>query len=164
MTQAELRSLLTAAGLPALLWQLPDVSYEPVSHLWVRGNWLAWLDARPAELVVFRDAGGKRIRERPLWLSEASDCDNLAIGTVAHGQVGNALRSRRVGARGGLAYGFLFYVAGPARLENSNIAGGHAINWFVSPEHEVCFFEPGNGELVTLNTQERSTSWFGLAS
>lgn len=165
MTQSDLRQILSAAGLPAVLWQLPDVSYETVSPAWVLENWSAWLNARPAELVTFRDAGGKRMRDRPLWKAEVSDCDNLAIGTVAHAQVGNALSSRiATEPRGGLAYGFLFYTAGPARPENYNIAGGHAINWFVGHDRAVGFFEPGAGSLVDLNTTERSMSWFGLAA
>lgn len=165
LTQAALRTALATAGLPASLWQLPDVSYETVSEAWVRDNWNAWLEARPADLVVFRDAGGKRIRSRPLWIAEASDCDNLALGVVAHGDVGNALASLHVPAvRGGLAFGVLFYVAETARPGNFGVAGGHAINWFVTHDGAVGFFEPGVGEVTDLNTTERSTAWFGLAA
>ncbi|MBI5768727.1 MAG: hypothetical protein HZA93_13095 [Verrucomicrobia bacterium] len=165
MTQSDLRQILTAAGLPAVLWQLPDVSYDPCSSDFVGRNFEAWLESRPAELVVFGDAGGKRVRLRPLWEAESSDCDNLAIGTMAWAQVGNARKAKLTGvARGGLAYGFLFYQAGPARPENFQVAGGHAINWFVDYESRVNFFEPGMGQLVDLTTNERSTSWFGLAA
>ncbi|MBI5771899.1 MAG: hypothetical protein HZA93_29270 [Verrucomicrobia bacterium] len=166
MTQSDLRNLLTAAGLPAVLWQLPDLAYEPVSMDWVADNHLAWLEARPRELVVFADiGGGKTVRQRPLWLAEADDCDNLAIGLMAHGQVGNALAARRASAgRGGLAFGFLLYQAGPARLENYSVEGGHCINWFVDYESRVRFFEPGMGTGVELNTAERASAWFGLAS
>lgn len=160
-----LRDLLTAAGLPAYSWQFPDVSYETVSADAVLDNWNAWLESRPAALVMFRDAGGKSVRERPLWIAEVSDCDNLALGTVAHFQVGNALRARRTGEqRGGLAYGFLFYTAGPARPENFGVLGGHSINWFVDHDSTVKFFEPGVGVVVDLNPTERSGAWFGLAA
>ncbi|MBI5689287.1 MAG: hypothetical protein HZC55_04260 [Verrucomicrobia bacterium] len=165
MTQSELRNLLTAAGLPALLWQLPDLTYEPCSADFVRSNYSAWLEARPDELVIFADAGGKRVRQRPLWQTDSSDCDNLAIGTMAWAQTGNARKAKLTGVvRGGLAYGFLFYQAGPARPENFSVSGGHSINWFVDYDNSVNFFEPGMGQLVDLNTQERSSSWFGLAA
>lgn len=165
MTQSELQNILTAAGLPAVLWQLPDLTFEPCSSDFVGLNWEAWLDARPAELVVFGEVSGKRVRLRPLWLEESDDCDNLAIGTMAWAQVGNARKAKLTGQpRGGLAYGFLFYQAGPARANNYNVSGGHAINWFVDYDNHVNFFEPGMGQLVELNTTERSTAWFGLAS
>ncbi len=165
MTQQELRTLLTAAGLPASLWQLPDATYETVSEEFVLENWRAWLDARPPELIKMIDVGGGARRPVPLWVDSAGDCDNLSIGTTAWANTGNALAAvKRKQARGGLAYGFQFYLAGPARRENFNIAGGHAINWFVNPLRVVRFFEPGMGEFVDLNTQERSSSWFGLAA
>lgn len=165
MIQSDLRNLLTAAGLPAVLWQLPDVSYEPCDTDFVGKNFDAWLEARPAELVVFGEAGGKRVRLRPLWEAESGDCDNLAVGTMAWAQVGNARKAKLTGiARGGLAYGFLFYQAGPARPANFSVAGGHAINWFVDYDNRVKFFEPGVGQLVDLNTAERASAWFGLAS
>jgi len=165
MTQIELRQILTAAGVPAGLWQLPDETYESVSRDFVLANWRAWLEARPVELVVFGEVGGKRVRLRPLWVKENSDCDNLAIGTTAWAQTGNALAAvRRKEIRGGLAYGFNFYQAGPARPDNFGIAGGHSINWFVDPYHVVGFFEPGVGQFVDPNPTERSTSWFGLAA
>lgn len=165
MTVSELRLTLTQAGLPALLWQFPDTVYEPCSADFVGRNWDAWLESRPAELVVFGDAAGKSIRLRPLWLAECDDCDDLSIATTAWAQVGNALKAKTTGtARGGLAYGFLFYTAGPARPENFQVAGGHSINWFVDYSNAVRFFEPGQGQLVDLNTAERSSAWFGLAA
>lgn len=164
LTNPEIRSVLTGAGLPAWAWQLPDESYETVSSGWAVENWRAWLAARPSELCVLQDFGGKRLRVRPLWLAESSDCDNLALGTTAHAQVGNALAAQMAsGNRGGVAYGFFFYTAGPARAENFNIAGGHAINWFVDHGLRVQFFEPGQGVVVDLNPTERSSSWFGIA-
>lgn len=165
MTRIELRDILSAAGLPAALWQFADETYETVSKSFVLENWRAWLEARPAELVVFGLAGGKRVRLRPLWAKDNSDCDNLAIGTMAWAQTGNALAAvRRKEARGGLAYGVKFYQAGPARPENFRVAGGHSINWFVEPSHVVSFFEPGMGEFVDLNSPERNSAWFGLAA
>lgn len=165
LTYKELRELLTAEKMPGFLWQFPDENYGTVSAEWVLENWSAWLDARPAQLVVWRDAGGKRVRERPLWLEEMSDCDNLALGTVTHAQVGNALAGQRTRLpRGGVAYGFLFYTAGPARPENFNVSGGHAINWFVDHERRLRFFEPGVGRIVELNAEERGSAWFGLAA
>lgn len=165
MTQQELRSILLAAGLPASLWPLPDLTYEPVSENFVMENWLAWLDARPDELVTSVDVGGGKMHRVPRWVANAGDCDNLALGTMAWASTGNALAAvKRQQVRGGLAYGVLFYNAGPARRENFNIAGGHAINWFVSRELGLQFFEPGMGSLVNLTTAERSTSWFGLAA
>lgn len=165
MTQQELRLILVAAGLPAWSWQLPDLTFETCSREFVLANWRAWLDARPKELVVFGDVGGKRVRLRPLWLPGSGDCENLAMGTTAHAQTGNALKAQRTGVpRGGLEYGFLFYTAGPARPDNFNVAGGHSINWFVEPSHKVGFFESGVGQFVDPNPTERSASWFGLAS
>jgi hypothetical protein len=164
MTQQELRSLLISEGLPAMLWQLPDSHYETVTSAFVVDNWTAWLDARPAELVTSYDVGGGMMRRVPRWIESAGDCDNLAIGTMAWANVGNALASvRRNQTRGGLAYGALFYIASPARPQNFNVSGGHAINWFVAPGPQVLFFEPGRGLQVELNSSERSSAWFGLA-
>lgn len=165
LTQSEVRQILTAAGFPAVLWQLPDEIYETVSREWVKENWSAWLESRPPELVVWGDAYGKRVRLRPLWVPNSRDCDNLALGTTAHGQEGNALAAvLRSQARGGVCYGFQFYVAGPKRLENFGIEGGHSINWSINHERGVDLFEPGMGQFVDLNQTERSTSWFGLAA
>ena len=169
ITQAALRSLLIASGLPATLWQLPDASYETVSSDWVLQNWQAWLDCRPESLVVWEDvdAGGKRIRvrQRPLWLADSDDCDNLALGLMSHGDVGNALAAvAGPGPRGGLAFGVQFFIAGPARPENFNVAGGHAINWFVDHSGTVQWFEPGVGQLIPTNVNERASAWFGLAA
>lgn len=165
LTYQELRDLIMAEGVPAFSWQFPDTTYETVSVSWVAENWSAWLQARPGELCVFADAGGKAIRSRPLWIEDCSDCDNLALGTVAHAQVGNALSGQRTRLpRGGLAYGFLFYTAGPAREENFRVEGGHSINWFVDHGRVVRFFEPGMGRIVELNPTERSSAWFGLAA
>lgn len=165
MTKAELIDLLNNAGLNGWLWQLPDISYEPCSLNFVLENYNAWLEARPVELVTFRDAAGVRIRHRPRWLEEVGDCDNLALGTMMWAQVGNALKSVKTAQRrGGLAYGVLFYAAGPARPENFNIEGGHAINWFVDYDGKLRFFEPGTGVEVDLNTTERSATWFGIAA
>jgi hypothetical protein len=153
------RQLLIKTGLTASLWQLVDLSYETVSADWVRANWQAWLDARPSELVVWEDAAGKRIRARPLWLVDSDDCDNLALGLMAHADVGNALLAQLTHTdRGGLAFGVLFYTA------EQRVVGGHAINWFIDHDQHVVFFEPGTGEIVDLNPKERSSAWFGLAA
>lgn len=161
----KLAEILSRANLPGYLWQLPDASYETVSADWVIENWRAWLDARPIELCVCRDVGGKSVRERPLWIADVSDCDNLALGLTTHGHVGNATFARRIGQpRGGLAFGCLHYTASPARPANFNIEGGHAINWFVDHEGNVRFFEPGVGQLVDLNAKERGDAWFGYAA
>lgn len=164
MTTADLRSILAAAGLPAMTWQLPDAIYEHVSADFVQANWQAWLDARPPELIAVRQLGGGKSVRVPRWEAQSGDCDNLALGTMSWADVGNELAAVRRGKpRGGLAYGALFYQAGPARAENFDIAGGHAINWFVAPDQSVHFFEPGAGEEVDLNPRERSSAWFGLA-
>ena len=159
MTAADLRMTLITAGLPATLWQLADETFETVSAEWVESNWGAWLEARPRELVQFAGIGGKSVRFRPLWIAEASDCDNLALGVVTHAQVGNALAAQKRGARrGGLAFGVMFYTA------EGFVRGPHAINWFVDHEQVVRFFEPAVGGFVSLNTAERSSAWFGLAA
>lgn len=164
ITSYALTSLLLDRGLPAANFWLVDSMFETMSSDWVLENWEAWLAARPADLCCWRDAGGKSIRDRPLWIAEASDCDNLALGTLAHAQVGNALYAQRNGpGRGGLAYGVIFYQAGPARSENFQVAGGHAINWYIDHELQLHFFEPGMGREVSLNPQEKSAIWFGLA-
>lgn len=165
MTQAELRGILSAAGLPAALWQLADSSHETVSTDFVMANWQAWLDARPAELVMRYDIGGGRMRRIPRWIENAGDCDNLSLGTVAWANTGNALAAvKRNQRRGGLCYGLLFYTAGPARRENFKVAGNHSINWYIDPSYTVGFFEPGMGEFVNLNSTERGSAWFGFAA
>ncbi|MBI5770795.1 MAG: hypothetical protein HZA93_23665 [Verrucomicrobia bacterium] len=165
LTQPDLRGLLTAAGLPALLWQLPDETYETASADWVLDNWRAWIEARPGELLAVRDLGGGKTDRVPKWIAEAGDCDNLALATMMWADTGNALAAVRRGqTRGGLAYGVLFFIAGPARAENFRVSGGHCINWFVTHEREVRFFEPGVGDYSNLNTTERSGAWFGLAA
>lgn len=166
MTSQHLRDVLMGAGLQsAFIWYLPDDTFEAATRNFVLENWIAWLDARPAELVSSYDCGGGRMRRIPRWVKNAGDCDNLAIGTMAWADVGNALAAqRRNQERGGLAYGVLFYIAGPARPENYNVAGGHAINWLVDPSEQVHFFEPGMGEFVELTQQERDSVWFGLAA
>lgn len=58
ITQQELRLILTAAGLPAALWQLPDANYEFATGNFVMENWIAWMDSRPDELKTFYDVGG----------------------------------------------------------------------------------------------------------
>lgn len=166
MTVADLRTLLLGAGIPAVLWQLPDLTYEPCSADFVQRNWDAWLAARPEELVVWgEDAAGRLNRLRPLWSAENHDCDNLALGTMTWAQVGNALKAKLTSQpRGGLAYGAVLYTASPARPENFLISGPHAINWFVDYDMALAFFEPAMGQTVTLTTTERSTAWFGIAS
>lgn len=164
ITRQQLRDIIQAAGLPVGFWQLPDDSYETVSAEWAGENWSAWLDARPEELVLFSDRGGKRIRYAPKWTREVSDCDNLAIGTLAHAQVGNALASARQNiTRGGLAYGILFYFAAP-RPEAGFTGGGHAINWFIDHSLAVNFFEPATGLCVPLTPAEKQSGFFGLAA
>lgn len=165
LTNIELRNLLVAAGLAALNWQLPDDSYETVSEQWVLDNWAAWLDARPIELCFTKEVGGKTLRSFPRWINNASDCDNLALGLMVHGDVGNGLAAfDRQEARGGLAFGTVFYTAETARPANYNAKGGHAVNWFVNHEGRVFFFEPGVGLLTELNPTERLGAWFGLAA
>lgn len=167
LTSNVVKDLLTNVGIPAksFTWVLPDKSYEPVSADFVLRNWNAWLDARPAELIRVRQLGGGKSVREPRWERESGDCDNLALGTMVHAQVGNALAAvKRKSPRGGLAYGTLFYMAGPARAENYGISGGHAINWLISPALHVLFFEPAVGAFVNLTTTERSSAWFGLAA
>jgi hypothetical protein len=166
MTQPELRQLLLAQGLPAITWQLLDVTYEICSEDFVRNNWLAWLAALPDELVLWRDVGGKRIRQAPRWMPESNDCENHALATVAWAATGNARAAAlRNTPRGGIAYGLLAYDANPARAANFGVSGRHAINWFVEPlAHRVRFFEPGQGAFVELTTEERSSAWFGIAA
>lgn len=94
----QLRDILSAAKLPAFMWQYPDATYETVSLGHVLEVWSAWLEARPAQLCVLGEVGGKTVRLRPLWISDASDCDDLAIGVMSHAQVGNALTALRAPA------------------------------------------------------------------
>lgn len=165
MTQAELRTKLLGAGLSATLWQLPDDSYEPCSIEFVLANWQAWLDSRPAELCLFEDVAGKSIRTAPRWVANAGDCDNLGLGTMAWADCGNALKAVQTStARGGLAYGVMFYDAAPARPDNFNVSGPHCINWFVDQAGWVRFFEPGQGKEVYPTAIERASAWFGLAA
>jgi hypothetical protein len=165
MKSSELRELLTKAGLPAMLWQFPDADYSPVSMAFVQANWQAWLEARPPELNYSYPVVGSLRRLRPVWVAGAGDCENMALATMAWASTGNALAAvKRKQARGGNAYGVLFYLASPARPENFSVSGAHAINWFVDPYDGLRFFEPAMGEPVDLNTQERSTAWFGIAA
>lgn len=165
ITRDQLLELLTASGAsPMAAIMCGDEQLETVSGDWVRENWLAWLDARPDELVIWEVVYGVRMRVRPRWIAEVSDCDNLALGVVAHAQVGNALAAVHTGAaRGGLAFGVLFYQAGPARPGNYGVAGGHAINWYVEHSGALSFWEPGVGHNVELTPEEKASVWFALA-
>ena len=160
MTVDQLRELLSQAGIPIMAWMLPDETYEPCSLGFVEQNWDAWMAGRPLEMVM-RDGAQRLI---PRWLEESGDCDNLALGTMAWADQGNALAAFKRGTpRGGLAYGMLCYVA-EQRAGNYGVVGGHAINWFVDYDNKVRFFEPGIGREVELTTTERDTAWFGLAA
>ncbi len=163
LSQADLRAKLVAAGLNATLWQFPDDDFEECSFGFVMANWTAWLAARPKELVITVDMGGKPVL-LPKWVPNAGDCDNLAFGTVCWADTGNALKAVLSGqARGGLAYGAMFYQAGPARPDNFGIAGAHAICWFVDFDGAVRYFEPGMGCEVFPSQIERASAYFGFA-
>lgn len=160
MTAIDLFNTFIAAGLRPDFQHLADNYFEPVSAAWVQRNWDAWMAARPSELKRTIPVGGGASRLVPLWLEQSSDCDNLALGLMVHGQVGNALASVKRGTkRGGLAFGVVFYTA-----QSATMRGGHAINWFVGYGQELAFFEPGLGEIVELNSAERASARFCLAA
>ncbi len=159
MTTVELFNTFIAAGLRPDFQHLADSYFEPVSAAWVQRTWDAWMYARPTALKRTVQVGGAD-RVVPLWLAESCDCDNLALGLMVHGQVGNALASVGRGTkRGGLAFGVVFYTA-----QSATMRGGHAINWFVGYDQELRFFEPGLGEIVELNSSERASARFCLAA
>lgn len=165
LLKSELKKLIGLANIPAYSWQLPDTVYETVSELWVGENWTWWLESRAPELVQWGERAGKRVRIGPIWFPNSRDCENLAFGTTAHGMEGNAISAVKTGKPlGGLAYGFMIYIAGPARPENFNASGGHSINWFVDHDLKLRFFEPGVGKFVELNSAERNSAWFGFAA
>lgn len=159
MTRGHLYNVLVAGGLKVSLVGLADEFYAPVSPGWVLRNYEAWLAARPLPLTRTVQLGGGVTRRMPLWSAEASDCDNLALGLMVHGQVGNALAAvKQTTPRGGLAFGVVFYTA------TQRVRGGHAINWFVDHDGQLMFFEPGTGDFVTLTTGERASAVFALAA
>lgn len=159
MTRGQLYSILVANGLQVELVGLADDVYSPVSDRWVAENYNAWLAARPAALKRTVFGAGGAMRRAPLWTAEANDCDNLALGVMIHGHVGNALAAVKSGQpRGGLAFGILFYTA------QQTVRGGHAINWYVTHLGELRFFEPGTGEVVELTAAERASATFALAA
>lgn len=166
MTRGQLYNILVAGGLQVTLTGLADDYYGTVSPAWVLKNYEAWLAARPLELTKTVKLGGGVTRRVALWTAEASDCDNLALGLMVHGQVGNALAAVRAGGQtgaqerhaGGLAFGVVFYTA------TQRVRGGHAINWFVDHDGALMFFEPGTGDFVTLTAGERASATFALAA
>lgn len=158
MTRGTLYSILLREGLPIQLVGLADDDYAPISSGWVLRNYEAWLAARPLALTRRVEIGGVP-RIVPLWHANASDCDNLALGLMVHGQVGNALAAlKQTTPRGGLAFGVVFYTA------TQRVRGGHAINWFVDHDGRLMFFEPGDGSFVTLTAGERASANFVLAA
>ena len=160
MTSGHLYNILVGGGLKVPLVALADDFYEPVSPGWVLRNYEAWLAARPSQLKGSVQTGSGPWRPVPIWSAEASDCDNLALGLMTHGHVGNALAAA-TGAkkRGGLAFGVVFYTSLTGRVR-----GGHAINWFIDHDGQLMFFEPGSGDFVTLTAGERATATFALAA
>ena len=163
LSQADLRSALLEAGLNASLWQLANDEFEPCSYGFVAANWQAWVGSLPPELKTIEVVGGKSIAI-PRWLAEVNNCVQLAMGTVWWANVGNAIKEVQSQApRGGIAYGMMFYTAGPARPENFNVAGAHAINWFVDFLGAVRFFEPGQGSEVFPSQIEKASAAFGIA-
>lgn len=164
LTQQQVRSILLAEGIPALGWQLPDLSFETVSAQWVEENYLARIASLPPELVTTLDVGGGLTRRVPLWIAEAGDCETWAIIFSAYGYIGNILKAVQSGQpRGGLAYGPLFYVSIP-RAECRYRAGMHSIQWYIDNDGQFRTYEEGTGDALELLPQEKATATFGLCA
>jgi hypothetical protein len=164
VTRADVISKLSAAGVNATpVWLLLDSDYEPVSLERVREIANACLDSLPPELITYRDIAGVRVR-KPLWVEEAGDCETHSIILWAWAMVGNWLRAVRTREkRGGLAFGFLLYVAEP-RAENGYRNGRHCICWFIDHAGAVRFFEFGDNDETTLTSNELLTIFGGGAA
>ena len=146
------------------IW-LMDATWQPVSDNWVFKNWDAWFKALPPELKDLRYIGGSNVKHHlPKWSAENYDCDNHALGCMVHGQVGNALKAARTNSvtRGGLLFGVVFYNA-EYKPDNAR-SGGHAINWCITPDHQVKFYEPADRRFVELTKTELDSIWFIFAA
>lgn len=164
MTRSDVIAQLSSAGLrvgPGFL--LLDNDYEPVSLDAVREIASALLDALPPELVAVQDRGGIRHRV-PRWTPEAGDCETHSIALWVWAMIGNWLRAvRSKEKRGGLAFGFVAYVAEP-RAENRYRAGGHAICWFIDHARQLRFYEFGDNSETDLTPTERASVFGGGAA
>ena len=162
MTRAELQSVLRSAGVHTSGWMLLDNEFEPVSLERVRAIAQACLDSLPSELVTWREVGGGKSVRVPLWVAEAGDCETHSIVLWAWAMVGNWLKAVREGKRGGLALGFLVYVAQPK--PGNTRQGHHAIVWFVDHARQVRFYEFGDNSETTLSSDELFTVSYGFAA
>lgn len=165
LTRQQLTDILRARGVNTAGWVFADDSFETVSPEWVLRTAEACLDALPPALVEVVAVGGGKTTRRPRWVKEAGDCETQSIVAFAWGMVGNWHRATLDQVpRGGLAYGFLFYSAGPMRPENGYRGGRHCICWFVDHLGALRFFEFGDMALTELNEGEILTCTFGLCA
>jgi len=144
---------LALAGVPFLGFRWKDESYDPLSPAWVRAAWEAWVASLPLELTWLAPLGGGKTERRPLWLAEVFDCDDHARAFAAFVITACALDAQRTGrTRAGTALGPFDYTAEPKA--GNRRAGRHCAIWFVDHELSARFFEPADGNALTLSPTE----------
>ena len=173
ISAADIIQLFVNAGAPAsVFWggfRLPDLGYETCDRAFVQASYEDCLDMLPPECVEVRQIGyGKSVRVMKHTMrdgdtqNEAGDCDTHGLVFTAHCVVGNWRKALRTHTRrGGLAFGFIDYVA-IAKADDGR-AGGHDRNWFVNHEGQLDFFEPGDNAFPTMLREELATISGGRA-
>lgn len=159
LTPQQLVTALYGINVPAHIFDWKDDFYDGLSATWVRNAWVAWVASLPPELTEMVQIGGGKTERRPLWRPQFYDCDNhcrsfnsyvvdcCAVDCIVTGRI-----------RGGTALGPFEYTANSARRK-----GRHAAIWFADHEGVIHFFEPADGEEITLTEGERAsiTEGFG---
>lgn len=154
---------LNGAGVPFLAFRWKDNAYDVLSPAWVRAAWEAWVAALPNELTQIVLLGGGRTERRPLWVAEVFDCDDHARAFAAFVVTSCALDCIRTGrTRAGTALGPFDYTAEP-KVGNRR-EGPHCAIWFADYAPTIYFFEPADGNLITLTATERLSITEGEAA
>jgi hypothetical protein len=160
LTTQQLALALYAIGAPAHLWRWKDASYDGLSPAWVREAWGYWVASLPERLTHVVQIGGGKTEKRPLWRPEIFDCDNHALSFTAYAIECCAVDALATGrTRTGTALGSIDYTA-----RNSRRVGRHAALWFADHDGAIHFFEPADGELITLTDGERASITEGFAA
>jgi hypothetical protein len=160
LTTQQLALALYAIGAPAHVWRWKDASYDGLSPAWVREAWGYWVASLPERLTHVVQIGGGKTEKRPLWRPEIYDCDNHALSFTAYVIDCCAVDALATGrTRTGTALGSIDYTA-----RNSRRVGRHAALWFADHDGQIHFFEPADGELITLTDGERASITEGFAA
>lgn len=160
LTTQQLALALYAKGVPAHFWRWKDDTFDGLSAPWVLEAWVAWVRSLPVELTHMVQVGGDKTERRPLWQPESYDCDNHGLCFTAYIVQCCAVDAIRTGrTRTGTALGWIDYTARSARRH-----GRHAAIWFSDPDGAIHFFEPADGDLITLSDSERASITEGFAA